>query len=289
MIEMGQLRIHLIAESYTWVDGGGAFGLVPRALWGRYITPDADNLVPMVQHSLLVQTNGQNVLIDTGYGDEIGEKQRALMHHTQPRGRLIDSLARLGLAPADIDIVINTHLHGDHCGGNLYMENGERVPRYPEALYFTQQREYEDAMRPNERTRASYRPENYQPLVESGQMCLLNSAPDVPVMIAPGIFGVVTPGHTPAHMSILFQDGDQRALFTCDMATYAIHFERLGWMAAYDVEPLIALETKRRWQAWASEMNADGALPLLIFPHDTGRAAGYWRDGQIDPVAVELL
>jgi glyoxylase-like metal-dependent hydrolase (beta-lactamase superfamily II) len=136
---------------------------------------------------------------------------------------------------------------------------------FPNAEYVVQRREYEDAIHPNERTRATYIAENFQPLVESGQMRLLDGDTD----LAAGIRGIVTPGHTPGHMSVVLQsDGDTLA-FLCDLSTYAIHFERLAWMTAFDVEPLITLETKRKWQKWALDTNA-----ILVFPHDTRRPMG---------------
>lgn len=260
MLRIGDLEIHLLLESRTQADGGGAFGLVPRAMWSREMMPDADNLVPMNQNLLLVRVGGKTILIDTGIGSKMPARWQEIWHLTYPNGPLSESLARLGLTPASIDLVINTHLHNDHAGGNTVPgEDGVLRATFPNAEYVAQRREYEDGMRPNERTRASYIPVNYAPLVGSGQMRLLDGDTE----LAPGLFGVVTPGHTPAHMSIRFESRGQHALFTCDMATYSVHFEKLGWMTAYDVEPLITLETKRRWQQWALETNA-----LLIFPHD---------------------
>jgi glyoxylase-like metal-dependent hydrolase (beta-lactamase superfamily II) len=173
----------------------------------------------------------------------------------------------LGLSPGDIQLVIDNHLHYEQAGGNTkYGEDGQTIePVFPNAEYVVQRREYDDAMRPNERTAATYIPINYQPLVESARMRLLDGDTE----LLPGITGHVTRGHTPAHMSVRFESEGQHALFVCDLASYAVHFERLGWMTAYDVEPLETLESKRKWQAWALETNA-----LLIFPHDTIRPAG---------------
>lgn len=286
MLQLGNIRLHLILESLVKVDGGGAFGLVPRVMWSRYMPYDADNLVPMTQHCLLVQTGGRNILVDTGHGSKLPPKQRELLHHQQPRGSLQDALARAGLQPEDIHLVIDTHLHNDHCGGNtLLVSEGAVIPAFPNAEYVVQRREYEDAMRPNERTRATYIAANFQPLVERGQMRLL----DGDCELAPGVWGVVTPGHTPGHMSVRFESEGQHALFVCDLATYAVHFERLGWMTAYDVEPLVTLETKRHWQAWAQETGA-----LLIFPHDPQRPAGRFRlleggKGEVMPVKLDYL
>jgi glyoxylase-like metal-dependent hydrolase (beta-lactamase superfamily II) len=266
MIAVGDFRIHLILESIAMMDAGGPFGLVPRALFQHMMRPDADNLVPMTQHNLLVQAGGRNIMIDTGLGTKMSEKQRQIFRLTRPRGSVVDALARLGLQPEDIDLVIDTHLHNDHCGGNTcYAPDGTLRATFPNAEYVVQRREYEDAMRPNERTRATYLFENYQPLYESGQLRLLDGDTE----LLPGITGIVTPGHTPGHMSVRLESNGQHAAFVCDMASFAIHFERLGWMTAYDVEPLITLETKRIWQRWALESNA-----LLFFPHDPVHPAG---------------
>lgn len=272
MIRIGNLELHLIVESRTMADGGGAFGLVPKAMWAKEMPPDDDNLVPMNQHLLLAKTADQIVLIDTGIGSKMPPKWREIWHLTYPNGSLDESLGRLGLTRADITLVIDTHLHNDHSGGNTVLaEDGSLQPAFPNAVYMVQRREFEDAMRPNERTRASYIPDNYAPLAASGQMRLLDGDGE----LAPGIFGVVTPGHTPGHMSVRLESRGEQALFTCDMATYSVLFERIGWMTAYDVEPLITLETKRKWQQWALETNA-----LLIFPHDPLRPAARLRPAE---------
>lgn len=281
MFHLGDLELHLILESHTWADGGGAFGLVPKAMWAKEMPPDADNLVPMNQHLLLVKTGAQTVLIDTGIGSKMPPKWREVWRLSHPCGTLDESLARLGLKRGDITLVVNTHLHNDHGGGNTVLaEDGSLQPGFPNAVYVVQRREYEDAMRPNERTRASYIPANYQPLVESGQMRLLDGDAE----LAHGVFGVVTPGHTPGHMSVRLESGGEHGLFTCDMATYSVLFERLGWMTAYDVEPLITLETKRKWQQWAIETNA-----LLIFPHDPLRPAARLRAVEGGRPALEAV
>lgn len=266
MFKIGDIHVHLIKDSDAYADPGGAFGLVPRVLWSRYKNVTDEGLVHMPNHNLLIQTGTHNIVVDTGLGTKLDEKAASIWRLDRPNGDLVAALGRAGVAPEDVTLVIDTHLHSDHCGGNTRFDgNGNIVATFPNAQYAVQRREYEDAMRPNERTKATYHPYNYHPLVESGQMQLF----DGDVEFVPGVRGVVTPGHTPGHMSVLVESGGESLLFVCDMATFTVHFERLGWMTAYDVEPLITLETKRKWQQWALETNA-----LLVFPHDADRPAG---------------
>lgn len=282
MLTIGDIKLHLIDDMTNKTDPGGAFGLVPRALWSRYVQPDADHLIRMSQINLLIQTAGKNIIVDTGYGTKLNEKDVRRLQPERAPGGLLRGLAHLGLTADDIDLVIDTHLHGDHCGGNTrYADDGVTIlPTFPNAEYVVQRREYEDAMRPNERTRATYHPMNYEPLVQNGQMRLLQGDSD----LAPGVYGVVTPGHTPGHMSVRIESNGEHALFVCDLAMFAVHFERLGWMTAYDVEPLITLETKRIWQAWALETQA-----TLIFTHDPLRPVGKLTQGEADKLLLQPI
>jgi len=285
VFQLGDIRIDLISDGTVMVDGGGPFGLVPKALWQHVLAPNDENLVPQALTSLLIRVGGRNIVVDAGIGNRLNEKLRKIWRINRPRGGLVDALARLGLRPEDIDMLVNTHLHLDHAGGNMIEdEAGELRPTFPNAEYVVQRREYEDAMRPNERTRATYWPSNYQPLYEAGQLRLLDGDTE----LAPGVHGIVTPGHTPGLMCILFERDGQQALFCADMAAYAFHLERLAWIPSYDVEPLVSLETKRRWQQWALETGA-----LLIFEHDPHRPAGRMvldESGKprVEPVAVEF-
>ncbi|MEL6150631.1 MAG: MBL fold metallo-hydrolase, partial [Chloroflexota bacterium] len=257
MISIGDIQVHLINDGNILVDAGGPFGLVPRALWSRAIEPVQDYFVPNTLTCLLIQADGRNIVVDTGYGHENDGRLERIVQLDRSGGDLLAGLARAGVQPADVDIVVNTHLHYDHAGGNIYTDDDGTVhPTFPNAEYVVQRREYDDAMNPNERTRATYLSMNYEPLVESGQMRLLDGDTE----IVPGVRAVMTPGHTPGHMSVIIEQGDEAAMFVCDLASFAVHFEKLGWMTAYDVEPLVTLETKRKWQQWALETDA-----LVIF------------------------
>jgi len=267
MITIGGSEIHLINESRIVADPGGIFGLVPRALWSQHYTEEPQGGIAQHHICLLVRAEGQTIVVDTGQGHKNNAKRAEMLQLSHPQGTLLESLARLGVMPDDVTLVINTHLHGDHCGGNTYLaEDGSPRPTFPNARYITQRLEYADAAFPNERTRGTYFSENFAPLYQTGQLRLLDGDYE-PVW---GMRCVITPGHTRAHMSIVFEGGGQYAMFVADLSTVAVLFARLAWMTAYDVEPLVTLETKRIWQRWALEHNA-----LLIFQHDpvthTGR------------------
>lgn len=265
MFQIGDFEVHLLNGGQIMVDAGGAFGLIPRALWSRYYPPTEDHHLPMCLNCLLVKAHGKNILIDTGMGSKLTPRYIEQSQLTHPNGTLFEGLARLGLSASDIDLVIDTHLHADHCENNTtFDENGAIIASFPNAEYVVQRREYEDAIQPNERTRATHIPINYEPLLESGHLRLLDGDTE----FLPGIKGVVTPGHTPGHMSVLLSSNDQHLFFVCDLATYAIQLEKLAWMTAYDVEPLVTLETKRQWQPWLMEHQA-----IVVFPHDTSMLA----------------
>lgn len=268
MIPIGDIELFVFNDATIWVDPGGPFGLVPRLLWSRYVAADDRHLVPMALHNLLIRAAGRHILVDTGFGNMLSVKQQKRYCAASMDGTH-QGLARIGLSPADIDIVLDTHLHDDHCTGNHRLTaDGFPAPAFPNAEYLVQRREYEDAIAPNERTRATYRLDNYAPLMASGQMRLLEGDVD----IAPGVTALRTPGHTPGHMSVRIESQGEYAAFLCDLASFAVHMERLGWTTAYDVEPLVTLETKRVWQRWALQTQA-----LLFFPHDIVRPAGRLR------------
>lgn len=269
---LDSLEYVIISDGVYWTDGGGAFGLVPRVLWEERLPPDELNRVPLALNSLLVRSQGKTILVDTGYGSKLSEKAYQIAGLERPNGDLLSDLARLGVSPADIDIVINTHLHADHCGGNTIYQDEKLVPAFPNARYLIQRLELAEAVLPNERTRATYLPENYVPLQEAGRVTILNGN----TRVTDQVWTAITRGHTRAHQVVILEAEAETVLFLADMATLHYHFERLAWVTGYDVEPLESIETKRYWQQWALERDA-----LLIFQHDTQVTTGKLRpDGK---------
>lgn len=262
-MQIGNWQVDLINDCWLRLDGGGAFGLVPKVLWQKHLPADEDNLVPFSSTCLLLRGYGHVALIDTGLGYKMPPKMQNLWRVDRSAGGLIETLQTLGLQPHDVDTVICTHLHSDHAGGNTKLdEQGRLAVSFPNATYFVQEREYQDAMQPNERTRATYNEENYRPLMDQGLLTLLDGDAE----ILPGVEGIVTRGHTPGHMCVRISDGEEHLVFVCDLASLAVHFENLAWMAAYDVEPLHSLENKKTWRNWAIEHQA-----FVVFPHDVNR------------------
>lgn len=268
---IGAIEYHYLNAGLHRADGGGVFGLVPRTIWQEKITPDTDNCIPIHINCLLIKANGKTILVDTGYGDKLTPKQAQIFGLDYSLGTLTGNLARHGLIPADIDLVINTHLHADHCGGNTRLDPADHQvkPVFPNAEYLIQRLEWADAAAPNERTRATYLPENFEPLRQSGQLTLLSGN----TAITAGVHAVITRGHTRAHQSILLESEGQLGLFLGDMAGLRYNFERTAWVAAFDVEPLENIETKRQWQHWAVEAGA-----IIMLQHDP-----HHQTGQLHP------
>lgn len=267
MRHIGGARIQLLSDGSIWDDGGGAFGLVPRTRWERLIQPNESNQIPMRSDCLLIESDGRRILVDTGYGEKLNPREKEAL--SLSGRRLTASLAEAGCAPAQIDVVINTHLHADHCGGNTVLSGEQAAPAFPNAEYWIQRLEMADARYPNERTRATYHAANFLPLEESGHLRLVYGD----TRVTPEVICLSTPGHTRGHQSVLIHGGDQKALFLGDIATLAIGMERLAWVTAYDIDPLGNIETKRRLGRWAIEEGV-----LLIFMHDPKIKAAYLRE-----------
>ena len=160
-MKLGELEFHIISAGHVLLDGGAMFGVIPRPMWEKKMPPDARNRITLSMNCLLIHAGGKRILVETGAGDKMNAKAREIYGLDGPF--LEDELRGYGLRPEDIDIVLNTHLHFDHCGGNTRVEKDKVVPTFPNARYIVQRGEFEHAMNPNERDRASYFPENYAP------------------------------------------------------------------------------------------------------------------------------
>ena len=262
-LQIGKLRCHAIQAGGQRLDGGAMFGVVPKPLWEKKIPADDRNRIQLGMRCLLIEHPDALVLVDTGAGNKETAKFLDIYgiqnEGEQARTALEDGIRAAGHTPEAVTIVINTHLHFDHAGGNTFTDAGGDVKiTFPNAECFVQRGEYDYATHTNERTAASYFDRNYVPIDRAGKLNLLEGEAEV----LPGVRVIPTPGHTPFHQSVLVTSGDVRACFLGDIAPTAAHLP-LPWIMGYDVEPLVSLETKRRLFAQAL---AEGWL--LIFEHD---------------------
>ena len=256
-MKLGAFDIEPVTDGRFRLDGGAMFGVVPKILWEKCCQPDEQNRISLGLNCLLIRTGRKNILLDTGLGDKEDAKFQE-MFAVERIPTLRDSLKMQGLGPEDIHMVVNTHLHFDHAGGNTVRENGAIVSTFPRAKYFVQRGEYEDAARANERTRASYRRENFTPVAHVDQWEFMDGETE----LVPGVSVVVTEGHTRHHQSIKIESEGQIAFYLGDLIPTVSHLP-LPYIMGYDLYPLQTLETKR----WV----LDRALSenwLLVFEHD---------------------
>jgi glyoxylase-like metal-dependent hydrolase (beta-lactamase superfamily II) len=264
-MRLGNAELFVLSDGEWRLDGGTIFGVVPKVLWEKVLPADELNRVPMALNCLLILSEGKRILVDTGYGTKLSTKERELYALQRPRGGLLADLQRLGCSPEDIDIVINTHLHPDHCGGNTLERDGAHLPAFRRAEYWIQYHEWADACFPNERTRKQFVPADFVPVQEADQLHLLYGD----TQVTGEVRCLATRGHTRGHQSVVIESGGEVALFWGDLAARAVHLERLAWTTAFDTEPLETVDRKRALRGWALEKDA-----LLLFGHDVRTPVG---------------
>ena len=254
-ISLGDFELTAVSDGHYVADGGAFFGVVPKTLWERKVKADALNRIKVSCNSLIVRTGEKTVLIETGTGNKLPEKMKGFF---QPEEKLVENLHAAGVAPDDVDIVINSHLHFDHCGWNTVYRNGKTAATFPKAKYFAPEGEWRHGTLQLERDRVSYISDNYDPLIQSGQMQLLKGDCE----IAPGVSVVVYPGHTRNMMGVFIRSGGKTACYISDLIPTTWHLD-VTWVMAYDLFPLETIENRKKYYS--------RAVPerwLTIFTHD---------------------
>ncbi len=292
-LTLGDFEISVFSDGTYPLDGGAFFGVIPKVMWSRKVESDEKNYVQAGLNSLLIRTGKQTVLVETGIGNKLSE--RMVKFYGQP-AKLLDNLAAGGIGPEDVDVVINSHLHFDHCGWNTIRDkNGKIVPTFPRAKYYAPEGEWQYARKPSERDSISYIPDNYDPLVASGQMTLLKGGEEV----VPGISVKTFPGHT-AHMQAVIVQGGQKsgtqvsqdqgqigkansadlqsaatktACYISDLMPTSAHID-ITWGMGFDLYPLQTIESKKEYYAraiperWLTVFTHDAKLPWAYVEKD---------------------
>ena len=281
-LALGDFELSIFSDGTYPLDGGAFFGVVPKVMWSRKVEADARNYVSAGLNSLLIRTDKQTVLVETGMGNKLSE--RMIKFYGQP-AKLLDNLAAADVAPEDIDIVINSHLHFDHCGWNTVRDkNGTIVPTFPRAKYYAPEGEWQYARHPSERDAISYIPDNYDPLVASGQMTLLKGGEE----IVPGVSVKTFRGHTAHMQAIIIQNPGENphisqktqdmghpgtACYISDLIPTTAHID-ITWGMGFDLYPLDTIESKQQYYAqsvpekWLTVFTHDPKVPWAYVEKD---------------------
>jgi glyoxylase-like metal-dependent hydrolase (beta-lactamase superfamily II) len=288
-LTLGDFELSIFSDGTYPLDGGAFFGVIPKIMWSRKAAADEKNYVQAGLNSLLIRTGKQTVLVETGMGNKLSERMKKF--YGQP-AQLLANLAGSGIAPEDIDIVINTHLHFDHCGWNTIRKEGKIVPTFPCAKYYAPEGEWEYARKPSDRDAISYIPDNYDSLVQSGQMTLLKGGEE----IVPGISVKTFPGHTASMQAVIVNgspgaseigkgttlvapseaEKGASALIACyisDLMPTTAHID-ITWGMSFDLYPLQTIESKKQYYAksvpekWLTVFTHDAKIPWAYVEKD---------------------
>lgn len=265
-LTLGDFELTIISDGTYPLDGGAFFGVVPKVMWSRKAPPDARNFITAGLNSLLIRTGKQNILVETGMGSKLPDKMVKV--YGQP-AKLLENLQAARVAPDEIDIVINTHLHFDHCGWNTIRQGDRVTPTFPRAKYCVQEGEWQHAQEQHIRDAISYISDNYNPLIKSGQMQLLRGDQE----IVPGISVRVFPGHTMHMQAVVVTSGGKTACYISDLIPTSAHID-LTWVMAFDLSPIDTIDSKKRYyeqalpEGWLTVFTHDDAVPWAYVEND---------------------
>ncbi|WP_348267969.1 MBL fold metallo-hydrolase [Edaphobacter paludis] len=255
--QVGDFELTVCTDGTYKLDGGAMFGVVPKMLWQKRVAADERNCIQLGLNTVVVRTGKHTVVIETG----IGNKQPAKLREIYENQELLPaSLAAAGITVEEVDFVVNTHLHFDHCGWNTTLQaDGSVTPTFPNARYFAHRGEVEHGHLQLERDRVSYLSPNYDPLIESGQMTLIDGHD---MLICPGVRVELFPGHTAQMMGVHIESGTGHACYISDLIPTSAHLD-ITWVMGYDLDPLETIVQRKRFY--------QRAIPekwLVLFTHD---------------------
>ena len=266
-LAVGDIEVVRILDGTFRVDGGAMFGVVPRALWAQRAAPDVENRITLALNCYLVRTPDATILLDTGVGPDVDRRHTDFYMIERGPG-LFGRLESMGFTPPGIDIVVNSHLHFDHCGGNtVRTAEGKWTPAFPKARYVVQRGEWDQALHPVERDKPSYMPARLKPLAETGRLVLLDRGGP----IAAGVETVLVAGHTAFHQGVRVSSGGTTFFYLADAVPTAAHID-LDYIMSYDLYPVDTFNAKKGFLARAE---AEGWI--LGFSHEVCHPFGTVR------------
>ena len=272
-MKFGDYRVEIVPDCEFRLDGGAMFGVVPRNLWSKYCPPDDQNRIRMSMNCVLIDTGSDRVLIETGIGDKWSDKHRAMYGIDRKRSLAESVEAVAGVAPHEVTIVVNTHLHFDHAGGNTVQgASGKTQAQFPNARYFISQAEYEHAESPSDRDRASYFPENWRPLKDSGQLELKPDAYEV----VSGLTMETHAGHNRSMQCWRLQQNGKTIFGFADLVPMRAHVP-FAWVMGYDLYPVETVEAKKKLlpqaarEGWTCLFYHDPNQPLARIVEQDGK------------------
>lgn len=259
MLTAGNYKIYILETGRFALDAGVVFGPIPKTMWGEKIKIDQKNRMEMALRSILIVGNHRKILVETGLGDNLSAKMKSIYGVDYSHFTLTNALGEIGIGYNDITDVINTHLHFDHCGGNVVDNEEGWQPAFGQADYYIQKKQYEWAQSPSMLDRNSYIPENYENLYSNGIMKLLEGESE----LFPGIHILTTDGHTPGQQHILIEDKEEPVFFAADL--FPLHFNIITpWFSSLELSPLNFMDEKEEILTRAADQNW-----RIIFSHDT--------------------
>lgn len=256
-MKFGDFEIETFVEQKMKLDGGSMFGIIPRSIWKKLVTPDENNLIDMVNNLFVLKAHGKNFIFDTGLGDNLTEREKKI-YGTNGESKIAYGLQSIGLSENDIDFVILTHLHTDHAGGAVVSDGSNYVPRFKNATYVISEKEFDVATHPNERTSSVYIPERYYAIKDANQLQLIDGNYD----LFPGIRLVHSGGHTEGHFVIEMESGGQKVFYYADIFMDHHHLP-IPFNSASDIHPLDTMKMKRKKLPEIIEDNV-----IMAFDHD---------------------
>ncbi|MBI4042106.1 MAG: MBL fold metallo-hydrolase [Deltaproteobacteria bacterium] len=271
-MKIGPYEIIPIETGFFRLDGGAMFGVVPKTIWEKTNPADEKNRILMSLRTLLLKSSKHKILIDAGIGDKFDEKYQKIYAINHRQYNLLTSLEKAEVKPEEIDAVIFSHLHFDHCGGAVSIEGGEYKPTFPKAIHYIQRANWEQGCCPSEKDRASYLEENFKPLYQKGKLKLLSGSQE----LFPGVKVFTSDGHTIGQQWVKVSDREKSLVFCADLIPTSTHI-RIPYVMGYDLYPMTTMDEKR-------ELLGEAALNqwILVFEHDPYVSACIVKRGEKD-------